>query len=347
MKNIISLIVLTVLAGVLLTSCGKNSETKVTLTGAGASFPAPLYTKWFSEYSKANLNVQINYQSIGSGGGIKQITEGTVDFGASDAPMTTEEKSAAETKGGSKIYHIPTCLGAVVLTYNLPGVTKPLNMTGDMVAQIYLGKIKKWNDPAIVKENPGVELPDKEIIPIYRTVGSGTTFIFTSFLGASSEEWKAGPGISKTVNFTTGQGAKGNEGVTGQVKQIQYSIGYVELIYAIQNKINFANIKNPNGEYVTPSLESVTKAAEVSSAEMPESLTMSIINAKGAGAYPISSYTYLLVFEKNKDAEKGKSLKKLVEWCISDGQNFANELGYSKLPVSVVAKVKDVVSKIQ
>ncbi len=346
MKNIISLIILAVLTGAMFSSCGKKSDSQMTLTGAGASFPAPLYTKWFSEYSKANPLTKINYQSIGSGGGIKQITEGTVDFGASDAPMTAEEKTAAETKGGSVIHHIPACLGAVVLTYNLPGITKPLNMTGEMIAQIYLGKIKKWNDPLIEKENAGITLPDKEIVPIYRTDGSGTTYIFTSFLGASSEDWKAGPGISKTVNFTTGQGAKGNEGVTGQVKQIEYSIGYVELIYALQNKINFANVKNPNGEFVTPSLESVTKAAEVTAAEMPESLTMSIINAKGAGAYPVSSYTYLLVFEKNKDAGKGKALKKLLEWCIADGQNYAAELGYSKLPQSVVSKVKEVINKV-
>lgn len=346
MKNIISLVILAVLTGLMFSSCGKNSGSQITLTGAGASFPAPLYTKWFSEYSKTDPATKINYQSIGSGGGIKQITEGTVDFGASDAPMTAEEKAAAETKGGSKIYHVPSCLGAVVLTYNLPGITKPLNMTGEMIAQIYLGKIKKWNDAAIAKENTGIVLPDKDIVPIYRTDGSGTTFIFTSFLGASSEEWKSGPGISKTVNFSTGQGAKGNEGVTGQVKQIEYSIGYVELIYALQNKINFADIKNPEGEFITPSLESVTKAAEVTSGEMPESLTMSIINAKGAGAYPISSYTYLLVFEKNKDAEKGKALKKLLEWCISDGQNFAENLGYSKLPSGVVVKVKEIINKI-
>lgn len=345
MKYIITCLCAIVI-GITISSCGNKSDSSVSLNGAGASFPAPLYTKWFSEYSKANLNAKINYQSIGSGGGIKQITEGTVDFGASDSPMTEDEKKSAEMKGGSTIYHIPTCLGAVVLTYNIPSLSTPLNMTGEMVALIYLGKIKKWNDPLIAKENAGVTLPDKEIIPIYRTDGSGTTFIFTSFLGASSEEWKSGPGISKTVNFTSGQGAKGNEGVTGQVMQIENSIGYVELIYALQNKIKFANIKNPAGEFVTPSLESVTKAAEVTASEMPESLTMSVINAKGAGTYPISSYTYFLVFEKNKDAAKGKAIKSLIQWCLTDGQKYTKDLGYSQLPQSVVTKVMEVLKKI-
>lgn len=336
------------LFGVLIFSCGKKDEKQgsMQLNGAGATFPFPLYSKWFDEYAKINKDAKINYQSIGSGGGIKQITEGTVDFGATDSPMNEEETKAAESKNNTKIDHIPTVLGAVVLTYNVPGLDKPLNLSGELISEIYLGKIKKWNDPKIAKENDGVKLPDKDISVVYRTDGSGTTYIFTDYLSNISEDFKKEVGISKTVKFPAGQGGKGNEGVTGVVKQLEYSIGYVELIYALQNKLNYANIKNSEGEYITPSLESVTKAGEVTLPQMPESLTMSIINPKGKGAYPIASYTYLLVYEKHKDSEKGKMLKSFLQWALTDGQKFAKDLGYAPLPADVSKKALDKISKI-
>jgi phosphate transport system substrate-binding protein len=319
-------------------SCGKKEEGgSVQLNGAGATFPFPIYSKWFDEYAKVNKDAKFNYQSIGSGGGIKQITEGTVDFGATDAPMTPEETKNAETKSGTKIHHISTVLGAVVLTYNVPGVEK-LNLTGENVADIYLGKIKKWNDPKIAKENPDAKLPDKDITVVFRTDGSGTTYIFSDYLGAVSPEAKEKIGVSKTAKFDIGQGGKGNEGVTGVVKQLEYSIGYVELIYAIQNKLKYASIKNLEGEFVAPTLESVTKAGEVTLPQMPENLTMSIINAKGPGAYPIASYTYLLVYEKHKDPAKGKLIKAFLEWALTEGQKYAKDLGYAPLPADVSKK---------
>ncbi len=336
------------LFGFFIFSCGKKDEkqSNMQLNGAGATFPFPLYSKWFDEYAKINKDAKINYQSIGSGGGIKQITEGTVDFGATDSPMNEEETKAAETKNNIKIDHIPTVLGAVVLTYNLPGIEKTINLSGELIAEIYLGKIKKWNDPKIIKENEGIKLPDKEISVVYRTDGSGTTYIFTDYLSNISEDFKKEVGISKTVKFPTGQGGKGNEGVTGVVKQLEYSIGYVELIYALQNNLKYANVKNAEGEYIVPSLESVTKAGEVMLPQMPESLTMSIINAKGKGAYPIASYTYLLVYEKHKDSEKGKMLKSFLQWALTDGQKFAKDLGYAPLPVDVSKKALEKVSKL-
>lgn len=336
------------LFGFFIFSCGKKDEkqSNMQLNGAGATFPFPLYSKWFDEYAKINKDAKINYQSIGSGGGIKQITEGTVDFGATDSPMNEEETKAAETKNNTKIDHIPTVLGAVVLTYNLPGIEKTINLSGELIAEIYLGKIKKWNDPKIIKENEGIKLPDKEISVVYRTDGSGTTYIFTDYLSNISEDFKKEVGISKTVKFPTGQGGKGNEGVTGVVKQLEYSIGYVELIYALQNNLKYANVKNAEGEYIVPSLESVTKAGEVMLPQMPESLTMSIINAKGKGAYPIASYTYLLVYEKHKDSEKGKMLKSFLQWALIDGQKYAKDLGYAPLPVDVSKKALEKVSKL-
>jgi phosphate transport system substrate-binding protein len=332
----------------LLVSCGKNNEKGgiTQLNGAGATFPFPIYSKWFDEYGKINKDAKINYQSIGSGGGIKQLTEGTVDFGASDAPLSDEELKNAQDKNNTKVYHIPTVLGAVVLTYNLPGIDKPLNLSGDAVANIYLGKITKWNDPAIAKDNPGVKLPDKEIAVVFRTDGSGTTYIYTNFLAAVSEDWKKDVGAGKTVKFPVGQGGKGNEGVTGVVKQLEYSIGYVELIYALQNNLKYANIKNAVGEFVTPSLESVTKAGDVMLPKMSEELTSSIINANGSGAYPISSYTYLLILEKNKDEAKGKMIKSFLQWALTDGQKYTKELGYAPLPAEVSKKALDKISKL-
>ena len=328
-------------------SCGNREEGgSPQINGAGATFPFPLYSKWFDEYSKINKDAKFNYQSIGSGGGIKQVTEGTVDFGATDAPMTSEEKVNAETKSGTKIHHIPTVLGAVVMTYNVPGLEK-LNLTGENIADIYLGKIKKWNDPKIVKENPGASLPDKDISVVYRTDGSGTTYIFTDYLSSVSPEAKEKIGLSKTAKFEFGQGGKGNEVVTGVVKQLEYSIGYVELIYALQNKLKYANIMNSEGEFISPTLESVTKAAEVSVDQMPETLTMSVINAKGKGAYPISSYTYLLVYEKHRNPAKGKLVKTFGEWALGDGQRFAKELGYAPLPDALSKKAIEKLKTLQ
>lgn len=337
------------LISILMISCGKqdgSDQSSVQINGAGATFPFPLYSKWFDEYSKVNTAAKINYQSIGSGGGIKQITEGTIDFGATDSPMTEEELKSAETKNNSKIFHIPTVLGAVVLTYNIPELDKPLNLSGTVVAEIYMNKIKKWNDPKIQEDNKDAKLPDKEIVVIYRTDGSGTTYIFTDYLAKAYPEWKDAVGVSKTVKFPTGQGAKGNEGVTGSVKQLPYSIGYVELIYALQNKLNYANIKNDAGEFVTPSLETVTNAGNAMLDQMSDNLTVSITNAKGKDVYPVSSYTYLLVFEKNKNPEKAKILKSFLIWALADGQKFAKELGYAPLPESVSKKALDVINKI-
>ncbi len=330
-------------------SCGKqdnSNQTSAQINGAGATFPFPLYSKWFDEYSKVNTAAKINYQSIGSGGGIKQITEGTIDFGATDSPMTEEELKSAETKNNSKIFHIPTVLGAVVLTYNIPELDKPLNLSGSVVAEIFMSKIKKWNDPKIQADNKDANLPDKDIVVVYRTDGSGTTYIFTDYLAKAYPEWKDVVGVSKTVKFPTGQGAKGNEGVTGSVKQLPYSIGYVELIYAMQNKLNYANIKNDEGDFVTPSLETVTNAGNAMLEQMGDNLTVSITNAKGKDVYPVSSYTYLLVFENNKNPEKAKTLKSFLIWALADGQKFAKKLGYAPLPESVSKKALEVINKI-
>lgn len=350
MYRIISVIILSLA----LISCGGKKDVTVNkpggsggqINGAGATFPYPIYSKWFNEYAKINKDAKINYQSIGSGGGVKQITEGTVDFGASDSPMSNEEIEKANTKNNNSIIHIPTVIGSVVLTYNIPGIDKNLNLSSEAVSGIYLGKIKKWNDPVIQKENPEVKLPDKEIIVCYRTDGSGTTFVFTDYLGKVSEEWKTKVGVAKDVRFPVGQGGKGNEGVTGLVKQLEYSIGYVELIYALQNNLKYGNIKNQEGQFIAPSLETLTKAAEQSVTEIPDDLRQSITNAKGKESYPISSYTYLLIYEKQKDAGKGKTLKEFLVWAMNDGEKFAKDLGYAPLPPSVIAKSLEKVNKI-
>ena len=336
---------------VTLSSCGKGNapvtnKSGGNLTGAGATFPYPIYSKWFSEYQKINPDAKISYQSIGSGGGIKQTTEGTVDFGASDIPLTPDELKKAEDKNNSKLLQIPTVLGAVVLTYNLPGITSNINLSGSTIADIFLGNIKKWNDAKIKADNPGINFPDKEIVPCTRTDGSGTTYIFTEYLGKVSPEWKDKKGAAKDMKFPVGQGAKGNEGVTGFVKQLEYSIGYVELIYAIQNNLKYASVKNKEGEFISPELASVTKAADNTVDEMKDGLTLSVTDAKGKGSYPISSYTYMLIFENQKDAGKGKILKGFMNWALSDGKKFANDLGYASLPESIIAKAKESVAKI-
>jgi phosphate transport system substrate-binding protein len=304
------------------------------LTGAGATFPKQIYEKWFHDYA-AKTGIQINYQAIGSGGGIKQFTEGTVDFGASDAPMSNEEMAKLKTPA----FHIPTVLGAVVLAYNLPEVSKPLNLTGPVIADIYLGKVTRWNDPQIAALNKGVQLPPKDILVVHRTDGSGTTYIFSDYLTATSQAWKAGPGTGKELKWPVGLGGKGNDGVSGQVKQVPGAIGYVELAYARQNKIAYAAVRNAAGNFVLPSIESVTQAAAGVATKLPANtdFRMSIVNAPGKTAYPISSFTYLLVSQTQTNAVKGKKLVDFIKWALHDGESMAAALDYAPLPGNVVA----------
>ena len=315
---------------------------QTTINGAGATFPNPIYQKWFSEYHKAHSDVQFNYQSIGSGGGIRQVLAGTVDFGASDGPMSDEQLSQAK----SKILHIPTVLGAVVPAYNVPGVSGEVKFTPQALAGIFLGKITTWNDPAIAKENPGVNLPGENIIVVHRSDGSGTTFIFTDYLSKVSPEWANGPGKGTSVKWPTGLGGKGNEGVAGQVRQLRGAIGYIELIYAVQNKIPYGIVKNASGNYVKASLDSVTAAAATAKS-MPADFRVSITNAPGKEAYPISSFTWLLIPEKSKDAAKGKILADFLNWMVDDGQKMTADLTYAPLPESVASKVKGAIKLVQ
>ena len=318
-------------------ACKRNGgDGPVSLQGAGASFPAPLYQKWLSEYSKLHSNVRIDYQSIGSGGGIKQLKEQTVDFGASDPPMKDEDMKSAP----GEILHIPTALGAVVMTYNLEGVTQPLHFTPEVIADIYLGKIKTWNDPKIAAENSGVTLPAREIIVVYRSDGSGTSAVFTDYLSKVSAEWKEKVGTGTSPKWPTGLGAKGNEGLTGQVKKTPNTIGYTELAYAVQNKLPVAQIKNASGNYVTPSIEAVTAAAAASAASTPDDLRVSITNPPGADTYPIASYTYILVYKDQKDARKGKAVVDFLWWGIHDGQTYGKELQYAPLPADIVKRAE-------
>jgi phosphate transport system substrate-binding protein len=306
------------------------------LTGAGATFPYPIYSKWFADYA-AKTGVKINYQSIGSGGGIRQLTEGTVDFGASDAPMTDAE--LAKTKG--PVLHVPTVLGAVVITYNVPGVTQPIRLDGDAVADMFLGKIAKWNDPRIAKLNPGVKLPATDVLIVHRSDGSGTTYIFSDYLAAVSPTWAKAPGRGKELQWPVGMGGKGNEGVAGQVKQTPGAIGYVELAYAKQNNMPYATLKNASGAFVAPTIESVTAAAAGVAAALPPNtdFRVSVVNAPGAGAYPISSFTYLLINRNPADAVKGKKLLDFVKWALSDGEQSAASLDYSPLPAAIVTRL--------
>ncbi|HEX8150524.1 MAG TPA: phosphate ABC transporter substrate-binding protein PstS [Pyrinomonadaceae bacterium] len=314
----------------------------VNLRGAGASFPNPLYQKWLSEYGKANPNVRIDYQSIGSGGGIKQIKEQTIDFGASDSPMKDEDLRSAP----AELLHIPTVLGAVVLTYNLQGVARPLRFSPDVVADIYLGKVKVWDDARIKADNPGVSLPAADITPVYRSDGSGTSAVFTDYLSKVSAEWKEKVGSATSPKWPAGLGAKGNEGVTGQVKQTPNTIGYVELAYAVQNRLPVALLKNASGNFVEPSLDAVTAAAAESLAATPEDLRVSITNAGGATAYPISSYTYVLAYKDQKDAAKGKALADFLWWGIHDGEGFAKDLHYAPLPADIVKRAEAKINSI-
>ena len=307
---------------------------QTTINGAGATSPYPMYSKWFSEYHNAHSDIQFNYQSIGSGGGIRQVIAGTVDFGASDGPMTDEQLS--QFKSG-KLLHIPTVLGAVVPAYNIPGVTAELKFAPDVLADIFLGKITTWNDPRISKLNPGVNLPGKEIIVVHRSDGSGTTYIFTDYLSKVSSDWKNSVGKGTSVNWKVGMGGKGNEGVAGYIRNIQGSIGYIELIYALQNKINYGSVRNASGNFVKASLESTTAAA--AGAQMPADYRVSITNAPGKDAYPIASFTWLLIPQQSKDQNKGRILREFVEWMATGGQKMTNQLSYAPLPENVAQKI--------
>ena len=314
---------------------------QTTLNGAGATFPYPMYSKWFSEYNKLHPDVQINYQSIGSGGGIRQVLNGTVDFGASDGPMSDEQLAQAKTK----ILHIPTVLGAVVPAYNVPGISGEVKFTPEALAGIFLGKITNWNDPAITKVNPGVNFPNQPIIVIYRSDGSGTTFIFTDFLSKISKDWASSVGKGTSVHWQIGMGGKGNEGVAGQIRQLQGSIGYVELIYAVENKITYGSVRNATGNFVKATLDGVTEAA-ASVKTMPADFRVSITNAPGKTAYPISSFTWLLIPAQAKDPKKGQIIADFLNWMVTDGQKMTNQLSYAPLPQNVVEKVKAAIKQI-
>jgi phosphate transport system substrate-binding protein len=314
------------------------------LTGAGATFPFPIYSKWFADY--ARTGVKINYQPIGSGGGIRQLSDGTVDFGASDSPMTDGEMQKAK---GGRVLHVPTVIGAVAIVYNVPGISRPLNLDGSTLSDIFLGKVRKWNDGKIARLNAGVSLPARDILVIHRSDGSGTTYIFTDFLSSASKEWLAGPGRSKEVAWPLGLGGKGNDGVAGQVKQIPGSIGYVELAYARQNNLAYAAIRNAAGAFVAPSVESATAAAEGIAAKMsPKSdYRVSIVNAPGAQAYPITSFTWLLVYQDQTDPIKGKKLVDFMRWALTSGQASAASLDYAPLPKVIADRLVERLGSIR
>jgi phosphate transport system substrate-binding protein len=323
------------------------ADNALLINGAGATFPYPIYSKWFDVYHTKNPNFQFNYQSVGSGAGIKQVTEGTVDFGASDGPMNDDQLKAYQDKHSFGILHFPTVLGADVPTYNIPGVNVALNFTPEALAGIFLGKVTKWNDPAIAGPNKGVNLPAADIVVVHRSDGSGTTYIWTDYLSKVSDEWKGKVNKGTSVNWPVGLGGKGNEGVTGLVKQTPNAIGYVELIYAVQNNIPYGTVKNSSGNFVKADLASVTAAAAGVAKEMPEDFRVSITNAPGKTAYPISSFTWLLIPQKFQDASKRDAIKGFLSWMLSDGQNSVETLSYAKLPKEVVEKEKKAINNIQ
>src|SRR5271157_2154498 len=323
------------------------ADNPLLINGAGATFPYPIYSKWFDEYHKKDSKIQFNYQSVGSGAGIKQVTDGTVDFGATDGPMNDEQLKAYQDKHGSAILHFPTVLGAVVPTYNVPGVSGALNFTPQALAGIFLGKITKWNDPEISGANKGVNLPANDIVVIHRSDGSGTTYVWTDFLSKVSDEWKGKVSKGTSVNWPVGLGGKGNEGVTGLIKQTPNAIGYVELIYAAQNNIPYGAVKNSSGTFVKADLASVTAAASGAAKEMPDDFRVSITNAPGKTAYPISSFTWLLIPEKIQDNAKRDAIKGFLKWMLEKGQDYAEPLSYAKLPKEVIEKEKKAINTVQ
>jgi phosphate transport system substrate-binding protein len=315
----------------------------VKINGAGATFPYPIYSKWIAEYNKLHSDVEINYQSIGSGGGVQQITKQTVFFGASDMPMTNEQLQAAP----GKIFHFPTVLGAVVPVYNIPNVTSELKFSGPLLADIFLGKVTKWNDPAIAKLNPGISLPATDVTVVHRADGSGTTYIWVDYLSKTSAEFKSKVGVNSSVNWPTGVGGRGNEQVAALVKQTPGALGYVELIYALQTRINYGQVQNMAGEFVKASVESVTVAAAAASKQMPPDFRVSITNAPGKGVYPISSFTWLLLYENPKDKAQSKVMVEFLKWALSDGQKYCAELGYAPLPADVVKLEMATLAKVK
>ena len=335
------------LVGVLALGAVVWAQNPLLINGAGATFPYPIYSKWFDEYHKKNANIQFNYQSVGSGAGIKQTTEGTVDFGATDGPMNDDQLKAFQDKRGSGILHFPTVLGAAVPTYNIPGVSGALSFTPEALAGIFLGKITKWSDPAIAGANKGVNLPANDIVVVHRSDGSGTTYIWTDYLTKVNDEWTSKVSKGTSVNWPVGLGGKGNEGVTGLVKQTPNSIGYVELIYAAQNNIPYGAVKNSSGNFVKADLASVSAAAAGAAKDMPEDFRVSITNAPGKTAYPISSFTWLLIPQKFQDAAKRDAVKGFLKWMLADGQNYAEGLSYAKLPKEVIEKEKKAINNIQ
>ncbi|HXJ93441.1 MAG TPA: phosphate ABC transporter substrate-binding protein PstS [Terriglobia bacterium] len=317
------------------------------INGAGATFPYPIYSKWFSEYHKLHPDIEFNYQSVGSGAGIRQTIDKTVDFGASDGPMTDQQLAEAKQKLGYDVLHFPTVLGADVPSYNIPGVTESLKFTPESISNIYLGKITKWNDPAITGPNPGVKLPNMDIVVVHRSDGSGTTYIWTDYLSKVNPEWNSKVGHATSVNWPVGLGGKGNEGVAGLVKQTPGAIGYVELIYAIQTNIPYGLVENAAGKFIKADLASVTAAAAGAAAKMPADFRVSITNAPGADAYPISSFTWLLIPTHIADASKRDDIKAFLKWMMTDGQKYNESLAYAQLPKAVVAKEMKQIARVE
>ena len=325
-----------ILCTILLATC---ALAQTTLNGAGATFPYPIYSKWFSEYHNQHSDVQVNYQSIGSGGGIRQVQAGTVDFGATDGPMTDEQIAASKVK----VLHVPTVLGAVVPAYNIPGVTQEVKFTTEILAGIFLGRISNWSDPAIAKANPDTKFPNQSITVVHRSDGSGTSYIFTDYLSKVSSDWQGGPGKGTSVKWPVGVGGKGNEGVAGMIRQLPGSLGYIELIYALQNKINYGSVKNAAGQFIKADLDSTTAAA--AGVKMPADFRVSITNPPGKTAYPIASFTWLLIPTNPTDKAKGKMVKDMVLWALDNGEGMASGLSYAPLPKEVVDKVKAAVNQ--
>jgi phosphate transport system substrate-binding protein len=312
---------------------------QTTLNGAGATFPYPIYSKWFSEYHNAHSDVQVNYQSIGSGGGIRQVQAGTVDFGATDGPMTDEQIAASKVK----VLHVPTVLGAVVPAYNIPGVTQEVKFTPEILAGIFMGKISNWSDAAIAKANPDIKFPNQNITVVHRSDGSGTSYIFTDYLSKINSDWQGTTGKGTSVKWPVGVGGKGNEGVAGMIRNLPGSVGYIELIYALQNKINYGSVKNSSGAFIKASLESTTAAA--AGVKMPADFRVSITNPPGKTAYPIASFTWLLVPTNPTDKNKGKMVKDMVLWALDNGEGMASGLSYAPLPTEVVDKAKAAINQ--